>query len=141
MRINNFSSTADRRWQRRYERIQQRKEDEAIRRERVEYESEMVKYEDTFRQLESFQTELLRQQEAELLRRQFEEEKRRLREELERQMFDVYERWMAQQYKTSPVYRIVIGDAQTEFAHEPDLKEGDSSALDTFIDGFFTPGA
>lgn len=36
MRRNNFSSAADRRWQRRYERIQQRKEEEKERRERQE---------------------------------------------------------------------------------------------------------
>ena len=34
MRRNNFSSAADRRWQRRYERIQQRKEEERERRDR-----------------------------------------------------------------------------------------------------------
>lgn len=38
MRRNNFSSAADRRWQRRYERIQQRKEEERERRERQESE-------------------------------------------------------------------------------------------------------
>lgn len=38
MRRNNFSSAADRRWQRRYERIQQRKEEERERRERSESE-------------------------------------------------------------------------------------------------------
>lgn len=38
MRRNNFSSAADRRWQRRYERIQQRKEEERERRERHESE-------------------------------------------------------------------------------------------------------
>ena len=34
MRRNNFSSAADRRWQRRYERIQQRREEELERRDR-----------------------------------------------------------------------------------------------------------
>ena len=38
MRKNKFNSAADRRWQRRYERIQQRKEDEAYRKEMLEAE-------------------------------------------------------------------------------------------------------
>lgn len=38
MRKNKFSSAADRRWQRRYERIQQRKEEEQYRKELIEQE-------------------------------------------------------------------------------------------------------
>ena len=125
MRRNNFTSASDRRWQRRYERIQQRKEDEAIRRERVEYESEMEKYEDIFRQLED-----------ERLRRHLEEEQRRMRqmiEERERQIRD-FEQWLSRHY-------IIIDDVLTGSAPEPDLEEGDSSTLDVFLDEFLAPEA
>ena len=44
MRRNNYTSAADRRWRRRYERILQRKEEESERQERQSYDEQEIQY-------------------------------------------------------------------------------------------------
>ena len=44
MRRNNYTSAADRRWRRRYERILQRKEEEAERQERQSSDAQEIQY-------------------------------------------------------------------------------------------------
>lgn len=53
MRRNNFSSAADRRWRRRYERIQQRKEEELYRRDMVTSRDEEIPYYELLQQADS----------------------------------------------------------------------------------------
>ena len=138
MRRNNFSSAADRRWQRRYERIQQRREDELERRDRRGRDAE-ERIEDPFQQSELY-AELLRRQEEEMLRRHLEEEQRRMREEREREMWADFERWLRHQH-------VIFDDitAEVEFCiepePEPELKVGDASELDSFLGNFLAPGA
>ena len=135
MRRNNFSSAADRRWQRRYERIQQRREDELERRERRGRDAE-ERIEDPFQQLDLY-AELIRRQEEELLRQSRAAEERR-REEQERAMWAEFERWIRSQ-------RVVFEDKPVEFElepePEPELSAGDDAALDGFLGNFLAPGA
>lgn len=135
MRRNNFSSAADRRWQRRYERIQQRREDELERRERRGRDAE-ERIEDQSRQLDLY-AELIRRQEEELLQ-QILAAKERRREEQERAMWAEFERWIRSQ-------RIVFDDNPVEFElepePEPELSAGDDAALDGFLGNFLAPGA
>lgn len=134
----NYTSAADRRWQRRYERIQQRREDELERRDRRGRDAE-ERIEDPFQQSELY-AELLRRQEEEMLRRHLEEEQRRMREEREREMWADFERWLRHQH-------VVFDDTATEVEFciepepEPELKVGDASELDSFLGNFLAPGA
>ena len=130
---NNYTSAADRRWQRRYERIQQRREEELDRRDRRGRDAE-ERIEDPFQQSELY---------AELLRRHLEEEQRRMREERERAMWSDFERWLRHQYEDSPVYKVIFEDVPAEYdpEYEPELSAGDSSALDWFLGNFLAPGA
>ena len=138
---NNYTSAADRRWQRRYERIQQRREEELDRRDRRGRDAE-ERIEDPFQQSELY-AELLRRQEEEMLRRHLEEEQRRMREERERAMWSDFERWLRHQYEDSPVYKVIFEDISAEYGQEPEpeLSAGDSSALDGFLGNFLAPGA
>lgn len=135
---NNYTSAADRRWQRRYERIQQRREEELDRRDRRGRDAE-ERIEDPFQQSELY-AELLRRQEEEMLRRHLEEEQRRRREEREREMWADFERWLRHQH-------VIFDDitAEVEFCvepePEPELKVGDASELDSFLGNFLAPGA
>lgn len=135
---NNYTSAADRRWQRRYERIQQRREEELDRRDRRGRDAE-ERIEDPFQQSELY-AELLRRQEEEMLRRHLEEEQRRMREEREREMWADFERWLRHQH-------VIFDDmtADVEFCiepePEPELKVGDASELDSFLGNFLAPGA
>lgn len=136
MRRNNFSSASDRRWQRRYERIQQRREEELDRRDRRGRDAD-ERIEDPFWQSELY-AELLRQQEEEMLRRHLEEEQRRMREERKREMWADFERWLRHQH-------VIFDDitAEVEFCiePEPELKVGDASELDSFLGNFLASGA
>lgn len=138
MRRNNFTSAADRRWQRRYERIQQRREEELERRDRRGRDAE-ERIEDPFQQSELY-AELLRRQEEEMLRRHLEEEQRRMREERERAMWADFERWLRHQY-------VIFDDITAEVElciepePEPELKVGDASELDSFLGNFLAPVA
>lgn len=150
MRRNNFSSAADRRWHRRYERIQQRKEEEAERKDRVAYEAEMEKYSESFRQLELYiQAETLRQRELE---RALEEEQRRRQEERERAMLEDFNRWVEERlrriqtsinrgYGYSAETLVVDEIDSPEPEPEEELEAGDASALDAFLGEFLAPGA
>lgn len=149
MRRNNFSSAADRRWQRRYERIQQRKEEEAERKDRVEFYAEMEKYSESLRQLELYsQAETLRQRELE---RALEEERRQRQEERERAMWADFNRWVEEhlrQVQTSSnrdygysTETLVVDEMMSEPEPEEELEVGDDSALDAFLGEFLTPGA
>lgn len=135
MRRNSYTSASDRRWQRRYERIQQRREDELERRERRGRDAE-ERIEDPFQQLDLY-AELIRRQEEELLRQRLEAEERR-REEQERAMWAEFERWIRRQ-------RVVFDDKPVEFElepePEPELSAGDDAALDGFLGNFLAPGA
>ena len=135
MRRNNFSSAADRRWQRRYERIQQRREEELERRDRRGRDAE-ERIEDPFQQLDLY-AELIRRQEEELLRQRLEAEERR-REERERTMWAEFERWIRSQRITFDENPVVF---ELEPEPEPELSAGDSSALDGFWGNFLAPGA
>lgn len=128
MRRNNFSSAADRRWQRRYERIQQRREEELDRRDRRGRDAE--------EQLELYE-ELIRRHEEELLRQRLEAEELR-REERERTMLAEFERWLRSQRITFDENPVVF---ELEPEPEPGLSAGDSSALDGFLGNFIAPGA
>lgn len=141
MRRNNYTSVSDRRWQRRYERIQQRREEELELRDRRGRDAD-ERIEDPFQQSELY-AELLRRQEEEMLRRHLEEEQRRMREERERAMWADFERWLRHQYEDSPVYKVIFEDVPAEYATEPEpeLSAGDSSALDGFLGNFLAPGA
>ena len=138
MRRNNFTSAADRRWQRRYERIQQRREEELERRDRRGRDAE-ERIEDPFQQSELY-AELLRRQEEEMLRRHLEEEQRRMREERERAMWADFERWLRHQH-------VIFDDTTTDVEFciepetEPELKVGDVSELDSFLGNFLAPSA
>ena len=135
----NYTSAADRRWQRRYERIQQRREEELERRDRHGRDAD-ERIEDAFPQLELYAVELMRQREEEMLRRHLEEEERRMREEREREIWADFERWLRHQH-------VVFDDmtADVEFCiepePEPELKVGDASELDSFLGNFLAPGA
>lgn len=135
---NIYTSASDRRWQRRYERIQQRREEELDRRDRRGRDAE-ERIEDPFQQSELY-AELLRRQEEEMLRRHLEEEQRRMREEREREMWADFERWLRHQH-------VIFDDitAEVEFCiepePEPELKVGDASELDSFLGNFLAPGA
>lgn len=135
----NYTSAADRRWQRRYERIQQRREEELERRDRRGRDAD-ERIEDAFPQLELYAVELMRQREEEMLRRHLEEEERRMREERERAMWADFERWLRHQH-------VIFDDitAEVEFCiepePEPELKVGDASELDSFLGNFLAPGA
>ena len=135
MRRNNFSSAADRRWQRRYERIQQRREDELERRDRRGRDAD-ERVVDPFQQLDLYE-ELIRRQEEELLRQRLEAEERR-REERERTMWADFERWIRSQ-------RIIFDESPVVFElepePEPELSAGDDTALDGFLGNFLAPGA
>lgn len=134
----NYTSAADRRWQRRYERIQQRREDELERRDRRGRDAE-ERIEGPFQQSELY-AELLRRREEEMLRRHLEEEQRRMREERERAIWADFERWLRHQH-------VIFDDttAEVEFCiesePEPELKVGDTSELDSFLGNFIAPGA
>ncbi len=136
---NNYTSASDRRWQRRYERIQQRREEELERRDRRGRDAD-ERIEDPFQQLDLYE-ELIRRQDEEMLRRHLEEEERRMREERERAMWADFERWLRNQHA------IIFDDTPVEFSlepepeSEPELKAGDASALDNFLGNFLTPGA
>ena len=138
MRRNSYTSASDRRWQRRYERIQQRREEELERRDRRGRDAG-ERIEDPFQQSELY-AELLRRQEEEMLRRHLEEEQRRMREEREREMWADFERWLRHQH-------VIFDDitAEPEFCiepePEPELKVGDASELDSFLGNFLAPGA
>lgn len=132
---NNYTSAADRRWQRRYERIQQRREEELERRDRRGRDAE-ERIEDPFQQLDLY-AELIRRQEEELLRQRLEAEERR-REERERTMWAEFERWIRSQSITFDENPVVF-DLEPE--PEPELSAGDSSALDGFLGNFLAPGA
>lgn len=134
----NYTSAADRRWQRRYERIQQRREDELERRDRRGRDAE-ERIEDPFQQSELY-AELLRRQEEEMLRRHLEEEQRRMREELEREIWADFERWLRHQHV---VFDDITADVEfcIEPEPEPELKVGDASELDSFLWNFLAPGA
>lgn len=137
---NNYTSASDRRWQRRYERIQQRREEELDRRDRRGRDAD-ERIVDPFQQLDLYE-ELIRRQEDEMLRRRLEEEERR-REERERQMLEEFEQWLFRQREPieSPVFKIIFEDVQMEFAPEPELQVGDSNALDSFLGNFLASGA
>ena len=132
---NNYTSAADRRWQRRYERIQQRREEELERRDRRGRDAE-ERIEDPFQQLDLY-AELIRRQEEELLRQRLEAEERR-REERERAMWVEFERWIRSQRITFDENPVVF---ELEPEPEPELSAGDSSALDGFLGNFRAPGA
>ena len=132
---NNYTSAADRRWQRRYERIQQRREDELERRGRRGRDAE-ERIEDPFQQLDLY-VELIRRQEEELLRQRLEAEERR-REERERTMWAEFERWIRSQRITFDENPVVF---ELEPEPEPELSAGDSSALDGFLGNFLAHGA
>ena len=132
---NNYTSAADRRWQRRYERIQQRREEELERRDRRGRDAE-ERIEDTFQQLDLY-AELIRRQEEELLRQRLEAEERR-REERERAMWAEFERWIRSQRITFDENPVVF---ELEPEPEPELSAGDSSALDGFLGNFLAHGA
>ena len=133
---NNYTSAADRRWQRRYERIQQRREEELDRRDRRGRDAD-ERIEDPLQQLNVYE-ELIRRQEEAVLRRQLEEEERRAREERERTIWSEFERWIRSQ-------RIIFDETPVVFElepePEPELSAGDSSALDGFLGNFLAPGA
>ena len=131
----NYTSAADRRWQRRYERIQQRREEELERRDRRGRDAE-ERIEDPFQQLDLY-AELIRRQEEELLRQRLEAEERR-REERERAMWAEFERWIRSQRITFDENPVVF---ELEPEPEPELSDGDSSALDGFLGNFLAPGA
>jgi len=131
----NYTSAADRRWQRRYERIQQRREEELERRDRRGRDAE-ERIEDPFQQLDLY-AELIRRQEEELLRQRLEAEERR-REERERAMWAEFERWIRSQRITFDENPVVF---ELEPEPEPELSAGDSSALDGFLGNFLAPGA
>lgn len=131
----NYTSAADRRWQRRYERIQQRREEELERRDRRGRDAE-ERIEDPFQQLDLY-AELIRRQEEELLRQRLEAEERR-REERERTMWAEFERWIRSQRITFDENPVVF---ELEPEPEPELSAGDSSALDGFLGNFLAPGA
>lgn len=131
----NYTSAADRRWQRRYERIQQRREEELERRDRRGRDAE-ERIEDPFQQLDLY-AELIRRQEEELLRQRLEVEERR-REERERTMWAEFERWIRSQRITFDENPVVF---ELEPEPEPELSAGDSSALDGFLGNFLAPGA
>ena len=131
----NYTSAADRRWQRRYERIQQRREEELERRDRRGRDAE-ERIEDTFQQLDLY-AELIRRQEEELLRQRLEAEERR-REERERAMWAEFERWIRSQRITFDENPVVF---ELEPEPEPELSAGDSSALDGFLGNFLAHGA
>ena len=131
----NYTSAADRRWQRRYERIQQRREEELERRDRRGRDAE-ERIEDPFQQLDLY-AELIRRQEEELLRQRLEAEERR-REERERTMLAEFERWLRSQRITFDENPVVF---ELEPEPEPELSAGDSSALDGFLGNFIAPGA
>lgn len=131
----NYTSAADRRWQRRYERIQQRREEELERRDRRGRDAE-ERIEDPFQQLDLY-AELIRRQEEELLRQRLEAEERR-REERERIMWAEFERWIRSQRITFDENPVVF---ELEPEPEPELSAGDSSALDGFLGNFLAPGA
>ena len=132
---NNYTSAADRRWQRRYERIQQRREDELERRDRRGRDAE-ERIEDPLQQLDLY-VELIRRQEEELLRQRLEAEERR-REEQERTMWAEFERWIRSQRITFDENPVVF---ELEPEPEPELSAGDSSALDGFLGNFLAHGA
>ena len=132
---NNYTSAADRRWQRRYERIQQRREEELERRDRRGIDAE-ERIEDPFQQLDLY-AELIRRQEEELLRQRLEAEERR-REERERTMWDEFERWIRSQRITFDENPVVF---ELEPEPEPELSAGDDAALDGFLGNFIAPGA
>lgn len=131
----NYTSAADRRWQRRYERIQQRREEELERRDRRGRDAE-ERIEDLFQQLDLY-AELIRRQEEELLRQRLEAEECR-REERERAMWAEFERWIRSQRITFDENPVVF---ELEPEPEPELSAGDSSALDGFLGNFLAPGA
>ena len=132
---SNYTSAADRRWQRRYERIQQRREEELERRDRRGRDAE-ERIEDPFQQLDLY-AELIRRQEEELLRQHLEAEERR-REERERTMWAEFERWIRSQRITFDENPVAF---ELEPEPEPELSAGDSSALDGFLGNFLAPGA
>lgn len=132
---NIYTSASDRRWQRRYERIQQRREEELERRDRRGRDAE-ERIEDPFQQLDLY-AELIRRQEEELLRQRLEAEERR-REERERIMWAEFERWIRSQRITFDENPVVF---ELEPEPEPELSAGDSSALDGFLGNFLAPGA
>ena len=138
MTRNNYTSAADRRWQRRYERIQQRREEELERRDRRGRDAE-ERIEDPFQQSELY-AELLRRQEEEMLRRHLEEEQRRVREGIERAMWANFERWYRLQHV---IFDDINSDVKfcIEPEPEPELKVGDASELDSFLGNFLAPGA
>ena len=137
MTRNNYTSAADRRWQRRYERIQQRREEELERRDRRGRDAE-ERIEDPFQQSELY-AELLRRQEEEMLRRHLEEEQRRVREGIERAMWANFERWYRRQHV---IFDDITSDVEFCIPEpEPELKVGDASELDSFLGNFLAPGA
>lgn len=132
---NNYTSAADRRWQRRHERIQQRREEELYRRDRRGRDAE-ERIVDPLQRLELYE-ELIRRQEEELLRQRLEEEERR-REERERTMLAEFERWLRSQRITFDESPVVF---ELEPEPEPELSAGDDAALDGFLGNFIAPGA
>lgn len=116
MRRNNFSSAADRRWQRRYERIQQRKEEERERRER---------------------------QESEGFHAEMEEHERATRENSRGRGYRVQNMVVDDFYgftfKNGGV--IFFHDLEENPEPEQDLEAGDASVLDAFLGEFLSPGA
>lgn len=126
MRRNKFSSAADRRWQRRYERIQQRKEEEAVCADRARLEEAVSSLEESL-------TKLMRLSKPDWT---LEQERRRRQEETERAMLADFERWISERIQHSVGYEIA-----NEQEMEAELEAGDASALDEFLSEFLAQSA
>lgn len=119
MRRNNFSSAADRRWQRRYERIQQHKKEEAERKDLEELNAAMM---DEFsKSLRPWQRELARASKEAQMRR-------------EEEWQENFMRWVKEHLQRIPP--IVIDEVVPDPESEKELEAGDASVLDAFLENF-----
>ena len=155
-----YNSAADRRWQQRYERIQKRKADEELRKERAGMDDFGMEYQRYHQQRITYEELLRRQEEIKKFdesaqyyhlyycwlesdpfpTKNFTTWDRKLVEEQKEKCLNMLQELMAEAARRG--YDELAGDFKIRYGYLfQELEEGDSTVLDEFLGGFATVGS